>query len=254
MNLKPTLIIPVLALFILMLVPCVYGESPPAIVWQKVLGGSGYDQGNGIAPTSDDGAIAIGWTASSNSGDVGANHGGDDVWVIKLDSTGSVDWQKLFGGAGDDHGDFIEQTTDGGYIFIGETRSSDSGDVGHNHGGEWDIWVVKLDGSGTIQWQQLIGGSGLDLGKTIHQTSDGGYVLCGNQDWGGYIAKLNGSGGITWQKSIGQYNAEYDSVWPTADGGYILSGWTWGYNNPGGPSAWVTKTDGAGTVQWNKVL
>ena len=92
----------------------------------------------------------------------GTNHGSSDLWVVKLDGAGAIQWQKLLGGSGCDEGYSVQQTADGGYVLLGSSQSSASGNVtGTNHGDD-DFWVVKLDGAGGIQWQELLGGSGND--------------------------------------------------------------------------------------------
>ena len=146
--------------------------------WQKVLGGSDRDQSFSIQQTTDDGYILIGSTDSDNSGDVSANHGKSDIWVVKLNPAGGIQWQKVLGGKGLESGRSIQQTTDDGYILIGSTDSDNSGDVGANHGGS-DIWVVKLNPAGGIQWQKILGGTGFDAGRSIDQMTDGGYILAG---------------------------------------------------------------------------
>ena len=85
------------------------------------------------------------------------------------------------GGRDRDESFSMQQTTDDGYILIGSTDSDNTGDVGANHG-ESDIWVVKLSPSGDIQWQQVLGGAGFESGRSIEQTTDGGYILIGSTD------------------------------------------------------------------------
>jgi hypothetical protein len=119
------------------------------IQWQKCLGGSNLDIAGAIQPTSDDGYVMAGYT-HSNDGDVSGNHGGnDDAWVVKLNSTGEIQWQKCLGGSGDDQAFDIQPTADGGYIMVGQSSSND-GDVSGNHGGNGDAWIVKLNSTGEI--------------------------------------------------------------------------------------------------------
>ena len=105
--------------------------------WQKLLGGSGSDLARSVQQTGDGGYIVAGDSTSSASGNVtGTNHGGNDYWIVRLDSTGNIVWQKLLGGSGDDIANSVQQTADGGYIVAGNSGSSASGDVtGTNHGG-----------------------------------------------------------------------------------------------------------------------
>ncbi|MFM7854277.1 MAG: hypothetical protein ACKO96_20720, partial [Flammeovirgaceae bacterium] len=100
------------------------------IQWQKCLGGSGNDIIYSIGQTADGGYIATG-TTYSNNGDVLGNHGGSDAWVVKLSSTGSIQWQKCYGGTGDDGFKLIRKSIDGGYFLAGGTNSI-NGDVNIN--------------------------------------------------------------------------------------------------------------------------
>ncbi|MGB4230357.1 MAG: hypothetical protein WBJ63_07370 [Bacteroidales bacterium] len=105
------------------------------------------------------------------------NHGGGDYWVVKLDSSGTIQWQKCLGGTDNDEAKSIQQTSDGGYIVAGETWSND-GDVSGNHG-IVDSWIVKLNSSGDIIWQKCFGGTDDDVAFSIQQTSDGGFIVAG---------------------------------------------------------------------------
>lgn len=116
--------------------------SPPQIAWQKCLGGSSPDVANDVEKTADRGYIVAGETYS-NDGNVSGNHGGEDFWVVKLDSIGNIEWQKAQGGSSFDGGYSVRPTADGGYIVAGITNSND-GNVSGNHG-NGDVWVVKLN-------------------------------------------------------------------------------------------------------------
>jgi hypothetical protein len=121
------------------------------IEWQKTYGGSSYENALCIRQTSDGGYIFVGSTWS-NDGDVTSNHGIADAWIVKLNSSGNIQWQKTYGGSRIDEVFSIEQTSDGGYILAGETQSFD-GDITFFQGGS-DYWVLKLDNSGNLQWQK----------------------------------------------------------------------------------------------------
>ena len=173
------------------------------ISWQKCLGGSAHDNATSIQQTSDGGYIVAGNTFS-NDGDVTGYHGGDDYWVVKLDSNGNMKWQKCLGGSYGDCAKYIQQTSDGGYIVAGYTFSND-GDVTGLHG-DSDYWVVKLDSNGNIKWQKCLGGSGNEGASSIQQARDGGYIIAGASNYsdgdvtgnhGGYdswIVKLDANG------------------------------------------------------------
>jgi len=150
--------------------------TPPTIQWQNSLGGTGDDYAFSIQQTNNSGYIVSGCSIS-NDGDVTGSHGNNDYWVVKLDLSGNIQWQKSLGGTGDDNAFSIQQTNDGSYIVAGNSSSND-GDVTGNHGYP-DYWVVKLDSSGNLQWQKSLGGSLYDLATSIQQTNDGGYIVSG---------------------------------------------------------------------------
>jgi hypothetical protein len=248
-------------------------NSAGGIQWQKVLGGNGFETGRSIRQTTDNGYILIGSTDSDNSGDVGPTHGGSDIWVVKLNSVGSIQWQKVLGGAGFDAGRSIDQMTDGGYTLTGTTNSDNSGNVGPNHG-KTDIWVVKLNTVGDIQWQKVLGGSGSEESFSIHRTAGGACVLTGSTDsdisgdvganhgesdiW---VVSLNPAGAILWQKVLGGKGFDVGrSIEQSVDDGYILAGSTTSDDtgdvgaNHGGSAIWVVKLSPGGDLQWQKVL
>ncbi len=174
----------------------VYSTLAAACVWAQALtiGGSGDDWGYSIIQTSDGGYAVAGRTESFGAGEA-------DVYVVKLDEHGSLQWTRTIGGSKDDEGYSIIQTSDGGYAVAGKTNSFGAG---------WaDVYVVKLDGGGNLQWTRTIGGSEDDEGWSIIQTSDGGYAVAGctgSFGAGGsdvYVVKLDGSGNLQWTRTIG---------------------------------------------------
>lgn len=236
--------------------------------WQKTYGGSDYEYAFDIEKTTDNGYIIAGYT-KSNNGDITLNKGVTDYWVVKINTTGIIQWQKTFGGSSIDYAFSVKQTTDGGYILLGET-SSTNGDVVSNHGSV-DIWVLKLSSTGAIQWKKTYGGTGGDYASAINHTSDGGYIIGGNTysndgDVTGYhsegdywIIKINSTGVIQWQKTLG--GSEGDNlrdIRQTSDGGYIAVGRSFSSNgnisNHNGGRGWVVKLSSTGTLQWEKSL
>ncbi|QQR96490.1 MAG: hypothetical protein IPJ93_07825 [Bacteroidota bacterium] len=139
-----------------------------------------FDELYSIQQTSDGGYILGGRSNSDISGDKTENSQGDfDYWVVKLDASGNIQWQNTIGGNNSDYLTSIQQTTDGGYILGGYSRSSISGDKTEDNQGPDDYWVVKLDPTGNIQWQNTIGGNSVDQLTSIQQTNDRGYILGG---------------------------------------------------------------------------
>ena len=250
-------------------------NSDGALQWQKALGGSSGDEANSILQTTDGGYIVAGYT-NSNDGDVSGNHGNGDAWIVKLDAAGGIQWQKTYGSSGYDVAKSIQQTTDGSYIFVGESSAND-GDVSGNHGGS-DCWIVKINATGNIQWQKSYGGSGADRGNSIQQTADGGYVVAavaasndgditrfqGVYDY--WIIKLNSNGNLQWQKSYGGTNFDWaTNILQTKGGGYIIVGSSasgdgdvTGYHTGVGCSCytdyWVVKLYPDGGLDWEKSL
>jgi len=248
-----------------------YAQAP-TIQWQKCLGGTVTDEANSIQQTSDGRFIVAGYTFS-NDGDVSGNHGNSDYWVVKLNSSGDILWQRCLGGTDDDYAYSIQQTSDGGFIVAGQTYSND-GDVSGNHGYD-DAWVVKLNSSGDIEWQKCLGGTDDDYAYSIQQTSDGGFIVTGytesndgdvsgnHSNWGwddAWVVKLNSSGDIEWQKCLGGTNDDRAySIQQTSNGGFIVAGYT--YSNDGDVSgnhgywdAWVVKLNSSGDIEWQKCL
>jgi hypothetical protein len=248
-----------------------YAQAP-TIQWQKCLGGTVTDEANSIQQTSDGRFIVAGYTFS-NDGDVSGNHGNSDYWVVKLNSSGDILWQRCLGGTDDDYAYSIQQTSDGGFIVAGQTYSND-GDVSGNHGYD-DAWVVKLNSSGDIEWQKCLGGTDDDYAYSIQQTSDGGFIVTGytesndgdvsgnHSNWGwddAWVVKLNSSGDIEWQKCLGGTNDDRAySIQQTSNGGFIVAGYT--YSNDGDVSGnhgywdtWVVKLNSSGDIEWQKCL
>lgn len=239
--------------------------AQPAIQWQKAYGGSKYESVNDAKQTNDGGYILIGRT-ESNDGDITGNKGSVDVWVVKISPTGTIEWQRTYGGSGQDYAGSIEQTRDSGYIFIATTNSNDV-DIKYNHGND-DIWVVRLRKDGSIKWQRTYGGSYYDNGATVHETFDGGYIFLGNvvtpdgditsvhgsNDL--WVVGLNDTGGIKWQKSYGGSGMDFgSSIEQTRDSGYIISGQTSSNDGDittliGGPDAWIVKINDTGKIVW----
>ncbi len=226
--------------------------------------------------TTDGGYILASATLTSANGDIApTNHGKHDIWVVKFDASGNIQWQKLIGGNQDEYAFQIFQTPDGGYIIGGNSNSSQSGDVTETSRGDFDFWIVKLTSTGTIAWNKLIGGSGMDFLSDLQLTSDGGCVATGfsrssqsgditdinKNDKDFWVVKLNDLGAITWNKLIGSNTTEGPfTILQTSDGGYIVGGPSDGNNNGDVTSTnhgyydmWLVKLNSTGGVQWGKL-
>lgn len=206
-----------------------------------IYGGIGNDVGMSVQQTSDGGYVILGSTDSFGAGS-------NDFLLIRLNASGMIQWQKTYGGAGDDQAYSLEQTSDGGYIVAGQTNSFGTGN--------YDFWILKLDSSGNVQWAKTYGGSGNESAADIKQTSDLGYIVDGYEDSffapDAWIIKLDASGNIQWQKAFGDSNNDLVSqVQQTADGGYIAAAYFWFGGTNG--NLWIIKLDAGGNIQWDKV-
>lgn len=243
----------------------------PAIEWQKSFGGTGSDYASSVIQTADGGYMISG-ASNSNNGNVTGNHGNQDYWLLKLNSTGNLQWQKSLGGTGNDYGSSIIQTTDGNYVVAG-TSESNNGNVTGNHGFT-DGWVAKLNSdAGIIYWQKSFGGTDYDVINEMIPTTDGGYIFAGssssnngdvasNKGYVDYwIVKINADGNLQWKKSFGGTGDDRaTSIIQTTDGGYVVAGYAENNNgdvtgNHGGKDYWILKmnSDG-GVVFWKKSL
>jgi hypothetical protein len=106
------------------------------------------------------------------------NHGDNDIWVLKLNSDGTKEWDNLFGGSESDIVSSIQVTSDGGIIVAGSTQSSD-GDVTDGNNGDSDFWILKLRADGTKEWDKTYGGNSADYSFFIKETFHGGYIIAG---------------------------------------------------------------------------
>ncbi len=233
--------------------------------WEKNYGGSLNDEATSVQQATDGGYIVAGSTSSDN-GDISFNNGDEDFWIIKLNASGNLEWEKTYGGTNVDRAESIKQTPDGGYIVAGFSASQ-NGDVDDNYG-NFDYWVLKISSTGVIEWEKNYGGSGPDWAYEIELADDGGYVVAGSSisddidiidNHGFYdywILKIDATGAIEWQKNYGGAGEDraYD-IHKTNDGGYVVGGSTYSTNidvtgNFGGSDYWVLKLDSDGELLW----
>jgi hypothetical protein len=228
-------------------------NSSGGIEWQKTYGGTGYDMPNDLQETFDSQGVSSGYMLAGYTTSFGA--GGYDAWVLKLGNFGTVEWEKTYGGTGNEFGRAIRQVFDqdgnpDGYVMAADTQSFGAGSC--------DAWVIKIDNSGTVEWEKTYGGSGLEVPQSIQVANDGGYVVsawtdsfgAGKHDF--WALKLDAVGSLVWQYTYG--GSETDTAQDlekTADGGYIMTGWTLSFGVDSF-DAWVVKLSDAGHIQWQK--
>jgi hypothetical protein len=213
--------------------------------WTKTIGGPEHEEGRSLIQTSDGGYAITGYITSFGAGEA-------DVYVIKLDANGNLQWTKTIGGPGDEIGYSLIQTSDGGYAITGFTRSFGAG--------RDDVYVVKLDANGNLQWTKTIGGPEPEEGYSLIQTSDGGYAITGfTRSFGAgrddvYVVKLDANGNLQWTKTIGGPEPEEGySLIQTSDGGYAITGFTFSFG-AGEADLYVVKLDASGNLQWTKTI
>jgi hypothetical protein len=203
-------------------------------LWSKVYGGPDYEDVESVRQTADKGFIIIGTTSSYGAGQ-------EDVWLIKTDSKGDTIWTRTFGGDSNDIGENIQVTDDGGFIIIGTTAS-------YGLGGN-DIWLIKTDSIGTIQWSKTFGDESDDEGFGVLQTNDTGYILGGNSSslGGVWLIKTNSEGDTSWTKTFNLpgISEEQGECIIEATNGFLICGNDW-------DNGFLIKTDNYGDTLWSK--
>lgn len=233
--------------------------------WEHDFGGTKDDFANALLQSADGGYLVVG-ESKSVDGDVTGHHDGSDIWVLKLDGSGNLEWERSLGGSRYDAPSAVVQAADGGYVIAGVSTSID-GDVTGPVNGEYDGWVLKLDAAGNLVWQRILGTDGDDHLNDIQLTSDGSYILTGStkeedgisyHDWDVWLLKMDDSGNVLWQEGLGGAETESgSSVREADDGGYVVAGMKGDYQGIFGQNAvdvLVLKTDGQGNQEWSRSL
>ncbi len=252
------------------------------LVWNKAYGGT-QDEFNSNQTigwkikTVPNGGYILAGSTSSNNGDVSVNYGGDDVWLVKIDENGILEWEKSYGNAGDDNIADIQITADGGYIIVAASEGIFQG-IDPPYGS----WITKTDALGNIEWTQTYSATDMSRLRSITQTSDGGYIAAGTTYAAGsaitppkeifegffdpnsrlWVLKINADGSFQWAKTYGGTDLdEGESIIETTEGNYVVAGKTWSAdgdaagnnNNPENSSSfWVLNLNNQGDIIWQK--
>lgn len=250
--------------------------------WDRTYGGASQDWPSGIcvAKTFDVGYAIAGYSTSDSSGDkTDSTRGGDDYWLIKIDSGGDKEWDKTFGGHSDDIlWGGVEQTPDSGFILGGTSYSTSvGGDKSQPNwgGGGTDYWAVKTDKNGNKLWDKRFGGLGYDFMYAICLTKDSGFIFGGisNSDSSGdktenartpgiydyWIIKVDNAGDKVWDRAYGGMDGNYMEAIVQANDGFLLGGYSYANagadkteNSKGSTDYWIVKIDESGNKKWDR--
>ena len=189
-------------------------DANGTVMWQRCLGGSDVDQATGVAQRVDGTYVVVGETWSNN-GDVSGNHGGGDSWAVALSTNGTILWSHCYGSTAHEKARSVAATVDGGIVILSEAAWSFGGDVSGHHGGNSDMWMIKVDANGTLLWQRCYGGLDDDTPSSVRRAEQDGFILCGSSNsddgdvsgnHGGYdvcLFRVGANGELLWQKSLG---------------------------------------------------
>jgi hypothetical protein len=209
--------------------------------WQETFGGGAHDWISAATP-ADGGSLLAGQTASRGNGQL-------DAWLVKLAADGTEQWQRPYGGTGDDRASSV-LSEPGGYVFAGGTKSAGSGGV--------DAWLMRVDESGDGDWNEVYGGPGDDWVFDHVRTDDGGYLLVGETDSAGsggrdaWVLATDGDGTAQWNQVYGGSEDDYArAVVPAHDDGYVFAGGTKSAGS-GGTDGLIVEIDSTGTETWRK--
>lgn len=239
--------------------------------WSRAYGGKWDDYFTSIITTTDGGYALAGYSNSSD-GDVPANKGAYDYWILRLNAAGNLIWKRSFGGNYEDKAHSITATTDGGFAVVGSSESQD-GDVTGNHGRK-DLWLLKINGNGDKEWEKSLGGSWDDVGYSVLSLPGGDIMVGGYTDsedgditknqgfYDIWLARISNNGSVRWKKTLGGSGSEsITAMANTADGGIITTGFTQSNNGDfagsgryGRNDGMVMKLDQHGNKIWHKTV
>jgi hypothetical protein len=269
-------------IFLSIITECGFSQKP-AITWQQVYGGNGTDKLCHTIKTADGGFVLCGYSNSPVSGDKteDAINNSYDFWIVKINAAGVTQWTKTYGGSDRDLQPYIIQTSDSGYLLGGSSISPVSGNKTEDPINQsFDYWVLKLDSSGNVLWDNTIGGIQFERLNSLIETRSGYYVCGSSNSAAGYdktssiigsslwpdfwVVKLNKSGAVLWDSAYGGKNRdELQATRLTADGGILLAGTSYSpkakntqktQDGVGNGDYWVLKIDSNGKRQWDKTI
>ncbi len=214
-------------------------------LFATAVGETSWDYGYSVVQTGDGGYAVTGWTNSSGAGEW-------DLFLVKFNPLGAVEWARAVGGTDNDGGSSVVQTSDGGYAVAGWTHSFGVGGS--------DFFLVKFSSLGAFEWARTVGGTNYEDSCSVVQTSDGGYAVAGYTNSFGaggddlFLVKFSSAGAFEWARAVGGTgNDEGSSVVQTSDGGFALAGVTAGFG-AGGDDLFLVKFSSAGAFEWARAV
>jgi predicted secreted protein len=217
-------------------------EKVPRAHWSATFGGPKDDHANAIHITANGGFIVAGYTTSTGKG-------GEDGWAVLIDKNGYKVRDITYGGAQDDRIEGLIRTNDGNYLAVGRTKSKGKGD--------WDFWILRLDPTGAVLWETVVGGAAADIARGAVALRDGGFVVAGetrsktkNGSARGWLVKLDANGKQQWDVTVGNLAGDYQirAIEQTAEGGYIVAG---SHTRPKrGSDIWLARISKTRKIVW----
>lgn len=208
--------------------------------WDETYGGEESDGARSVVTTDDGGYLVAGFTRSFGSGE-------SDIYIVKVNSVGSEEWDLTYGGDSNDNAMCVAQVAGGGYIVAGSAHSPATAN---------DVCLLKVTDAGAVDWYKTYGGNNNEYGRAVAATSDGGYIVTGGAysfGAGGrdvYLFKVDSSGDIEWEETYGGGADDYGlSVRQILDGGYIVGGQT-ASSGAGGVDAYLIRVTATGATAW----
>jgi len=218
-----------------------YGAEGDSL-WTRTYGGNGDERANCILPTGDGGFLLAGTTYSFGSGD-------GDMWLVKVNSQGDSLWSRTYGGSSHEWVSAMVPAGDGGFLLAGGTYSFGSGG--------YDMWLVKVNSEGDSIWSRTYGGSSFDWANAIISSGDGGFLLAGQTmsfgagSWDGWLVKVNAQGDSLWSGAYGGYSDEWASSLVSSGGGFLLAGATYSFG-AGDGDMWLLQVNAQGDSVWSR--
>ena len=212
--------------------------------WQRSYGDAQDETANSIDISIGGGFIISGEVINENTGF-------SLCYLIKIDNEGELDWSNTFGGSQNDNGLSVISTNDAGFAITGMTRS-----LGDSNG---DVWLIKVNSNGEMEWERTYGGDDTEYGRTIQQTVDGGYIIIGQIESfalgynDAYLIKTDSQGNEIWSQTFGGQGTDQGrQVVNTLDEGYLISGYTDSFGTLGGFNFWLVKANSLGELEWQR--